>query len=125
RKAEPILHAAYNDDAGVTAAFNLNILRRINRELDADFDLASFEHRAFFNDHASRIEMHLVSRRTQTVRVDDVLVPFEAGESIWTESSHKYDEEQWSELVSAAGLRVTRLWTDRCNWFWLAFLETA
>ncbi len=123
RKSAPVLHAAYNDAAGVTAAFNLNLLRRINRELGADFDLSSFEHRAFFNDDASRVEMHLVSRRAQTVRIDDARVTFAEGETIWTESSHKYDEEQLFELVNEAGLRVSRLWTDRCNWFWIAFLE--
>ncbi|MEO7086737.1 MAG: L-histidine N(alpha)-methyltransferase [Gemmatimonadaceae bacterium] len=125
RKDASILNAAYDDAAGVTAEFNLNLLRRIDRELGADFDLSAFRHLAFFNDDASRVEMHLVSQRAQLVHIDDTTVGFEKGETIWTESSHKYDEERLNELAGAAGLRVSKLWTDECSWFWIAFLESA
>ena len=125
RKDMAVLNAAYNDAAGVTAEFNLNMLRRINRELGGNFDLSAFRHRAFFNDDASRIEMHLVSQREQAVRIADVTVKFQKGETIWTESSYKYDEERLNELAGEAGLRVSRLWTDPRQWFWIAFLETA
>jgi dimethylhistidine N-methyltransferase len=112
-KDEAVLHAAYNDAAGVTAAFNLNLLMRMNRELNADFDLANFEHRAFFNREASRIEMHLVSRRPQTVRVAGVKIRFRAGESIHTESSYKYSIDSFRALARAAGARPVTVWTDR------------
>jgi dimethylhistidine N-methyltransferase len=112
-KDETVLHAAYNDVAGVTAAFNLNLLARMNRELNADFDLDNFEHRAFFNREASRIEMHLVSRRQQTVRVAGVKIRFRAGESIHTESSYKYTIDSFRALARAAGARPVAVWTDR------------
>jgi dimethylhistidine N-methyltransferase len=112
-KDETVLHAAYNDVAGVTAAFNLNLLARMNRELNADFDLDNFEHRAFFNREASRIEMHLVSRRQQTVRVASVKIRFRAGESIHTESSYKYTIDSFRALARAAGARPVAVWTDR------------
>jgi dimethylhistidine N-methyltransferase len=123
RKDARILHAAYNDRAGVTAAFNLNMLGRLNRELAADFPLERFEHRAVFNDEASRIEMHLVSREPQVVHVAGESIAFEAGESIWTESSYKYDETRFCQLIAAAGFTIARLWTDSKEQFWVAFLE--
>jgi L-histidine Nalpha-methyltransferase len=119
RKDASVLHAAYDDPHGVTAAFNRNLLRRINRELGADFDLASFRHVAFFNDDASRIEMHLESTRDQTVRVAGATFEFARGETIWTESSYKYDEEQLAAVAGAAGFRVERLWTDANGLFWV------
>ena len=119
RKDPAVLHAAYDDPHGVTAAFNRNILRRINRELDADFDLASFRHVAFFNDDASRIEMHLESTREQTVRVAGNTFDFSRGETIWTESSYKYDEEQLATVAGAAGFAVDRLWSDDNELFWV------
>jgi dimethylhistidine N-methyltransferase len=122
RKDVSVLHAAYNDAAGVTAEFNLNVLRRLNRELDADFDLGSFEHVAFFDEEASRIEMHLESLRSQVVCVAGERIAFERGETIWTESSYKYDDERLDALVTAAGFRVQRLWTDASERFWVAFL---
>jgi dimethylhistidine N-methyltransferase len=125
RKDVAILNAAYDDAAGVTAEFNLNVLRRINRELGADFDLSAFRHEAFFNDDASRVEMHLVSQKEQAVHIDGTTIRFVKNETIWTESSYKYDESRLIELASEAGLRVSRLWTDQCNWFWIAFLESA
>ena len=123
RKDSRILNAAYDDAAGVTAAFNLNLLRRINRDLGADFDLSAFRHRAFFNERASRIEMHLESLCAQRVHIAGRVIEFDEGETIWTESSYKYDEESLASLLCAAGLRVTRRWTDANDWFWIAFLE--
>ena len=125
RKDAGVLHAAYNDAAGVTAAFNLNILARLNRELDATFDPSRFRHRAFFNDEASRIEMHLEAACAQRVWVDGVPVPFEARETIHTECSYKYDRERFDALVRAAGFEIAKLWTDARDWFWVAFLVPA
>lgn len=125
RKEPSVLEAAYNDAAGVTAAFNLNMLARLNRELDADFDLSRFRHHAFFNDGAGRIEMHLVSLNAQTVRVAGETIRFDAGESIWTESSYKYDREELDRVVGGAGFRVDRLFTDSDNRFWVTWLVAA
>lgn len=125
RKDARVLHAAYNDAAGVTAAFNRNILSRLNREFDATFDLERFEHRAFFNDQASRIEMHLVSLADQTVLVAGTTVRFGRGETIWTESSYKYDDERLDALVSAAGFRTLRRWTDEDERFRVVLLTVA
>jgi L-histidine Nalpha-methyltransferase len=125
RKDAAVLHAAYDDPHGVTAAFNRNVLRRINRELGADFDLASFRHVAFFNDDASRIEMHLESTREQSVLVAGNTFDFTQGETIWTESSYKYDEEQLATVASAAGFRVDRLWSDENELFWVGAMTAA
>jgi dimethylhistidine N-methyltransferase len=112
RKDPAVLHAAYNDAQGVTAAFNLNLLRRINRELDGDFDLDAFAHRAFYDGTAGRIEMHLVSALDQKVRVAGQVVGFRAGESIHTENSYKYSIDGFQDLARAAGFVVEQLWTD-------------
>jgi L-histidine Nalpha-methyltransferase len=125
RKDVHVLDAAYNDAAGVTAAFNLNMLTRLNREVDAQFDLERFEHRAFFNDTESRIEMHLESRQDQLVCVGGVPIEFVRGETIWTESSYKYDRARLDALVSAGGFEITRLWTDARDQFWVALLSVA
>ena len=125
RKSREVLEAAYNDASGVTAAFNLNMLEHLNRELDAGFDLGRFRHHAFFNADASRIEMHLVSTATQTVRVAGEEIPFREGESIWTESSYKYDEARLERVVADAGFRVRQLFTDPDERFWVTFLEAA
>jgi len=105
---------AYDDPLGVTASFDKNLLVRMNRELQADFDLASFEHRAVWNSDERRVEMHLVSLCDQTVRIPraDATVPFEEGESIWTESSYKYEPHEVVEMVSAAGFASHAQWTD-------------
>ncbi len=116
-KDAAVLHAAYNDAAGVTAAFNLNLLARMNRELAADFDLENFAHRAFFDPEQSRIEMHLVSTRPQTVRVAGVKVKFRAGESIHTESSYKYSLDSFRALARSAGARPVACWTDADGYF--------
>lgn len=112
KKDPEILTRAYNDAAGVTAEFNLNILRRINDELGASFDLSAFRHHAYYNDAAGRIEMHLVSRVRQTVRVGDCEFEFEAGESIWTESSYKFDVEEFADIAAGAGLGLESVWRD-------------
>jgi dimethylhistidine N-methyltransferase len=108
---------AYDDPAGVTAAFNLNLLGRINRELAADFDLRQFEHLARYDAEAQRIEMHLRSRclQTVTIREADLVVDFVAGETIWTESSHKFLPEQIAPMARASGFRLERQWID-CDW---------
>ena len=123
RKDAAVLDAAYDDAAGVTAAFNRNVLHRLNRELGADFDPERFAHRAFFDDAAGRVEMHLVSLERQVVTVAGVRVAFRRGETIWTESSYKYDAAALDALVTSAGFRVTRLWTDAADFFWVAYLD--
>jgi L-histidine Nalpha-methyltransferase len=117
-KKEPaILNAAYNDTAGVTAAFNLNLLARVNRELDGRFDLAQFAHHAFYNGAAGRIEMHLVSRRRQMVRIGPRAFPFACHETIHTENSYKYAAAEFQALAVAAGYRPVACWTDPCRLF--------
>ena len=114
-KAQNALVDAYDDPCGVTAAFNLNLLGRINRELEADFDLRQFEHVARFNERSSSIEMHLRSKRNQTVRIpaSNIVVDFHAGETIWTESSHKYTPSDIDELARASGFNIQSQWIDR------------
>ena len=107
-----VLDAAYNDAAGVTAQFNLNLLARINRELGGDFELASFGHRAFYDGARRRIEMHLVSRRRQQVRVAGRAIEFYAGETIHTENSYKYTLESFAALARGAGWSPVAAWTD-------------
>ena len=124
-KDHPILDAAYNDAAGVTAEFNLNLLARINRELGADFDLDAFEHLAFFDPDASRIEMHLRSLREQTVHIAGEEILFVTGETIHTENSYKYGEGRFRELVEAAGFTSGRRWTDPREWFSVHWLEVS
>ena len=106
------LEAAYDDAKGVTARFNLNLLERINRELGGDFDLARFQHRAIYDRELKRIEMHLVSRVRQIVRVLGRSFPFAAGESIHTENSYKYSLEQFRVLAGSAGWHPARVWLD-------------
>ena len=107
-----ILDAAYNDAQGVTAEFNLNLLRRINQELEGDFDLASYCHRAFFNEAESRIEMHLISRAEQRARVAGQEFGFREGETIHTENSYKYSIEGFHALARRSGFEAERVWTD-------------
>jgi dimethylhistidine N-methyltransferase len=116
-KDTAVLDAAYNDAAGVTAAFNLNLLRRINRELGADFDLERFSHRAMFDPVRSRIEMHIESRAAQTVWVAGHAVAFAAGETIHTESSYKYTIASFRELAGRAGWQSVAAWTDAAGYF--------
>ncbi|MDE2149297.1 MAG: L-histidine N(alpha)-methyltransferase [Gammaproteobacteria bacterium] len=116
-KDRATLEAAYNDAAGVTAAFNLNLLARINRELGADFDLGAFEHRAHFDAAHSRIEMHLAARCAQRVHVCGQCFDFEAGETIHTENSYKHSAEDFARLAAGAGWRALRDWRDAHGWF--------
>lgn len=111
-KDPAVLLRAYDDAQGVTAAFNLNLLARINRELSGTFDLGAFRHRASWNAAESRIEMHLVSTRDQLVLVDGETLCFRRGESIHTENSHKYVPERFAKLVAQAGWRVDRMWSS-------------
>ena len=110
KKNPVLLHQAYNDAAGVTAAFNLNLLTRLNRELDADFDLAQFSHYAFYNPVAGRIEMHLASLILQTVYVAGNAFPFAAGETLHTENSYKYRSDEFSVLAFAGGWQLDQHW---------------
>jgi len=112
KKAPAILNAAYNDAQGITAAFNLNLLRRINRELNANFKLDQFTHQAFYNARQGRVEMHLVSRIDQAVKVAGRTFEFSAGESIHTENSYKYDPEEFEAMVATAGFDLVQWWTD-------------
>ena len=107
-----ILNAAYDDAAGVTAQFNLNLLTRINRELSADFDVDAFSHRAFYNSERRRIEMHLVSERRQMVNIAGHVIEFAAGETIHTENSYKYTIESFGLLAQSAGWTRVKAWTD-------------
>ena len=110
KKNPVLLHQAYNDAAGVTAAFNLNLLTRLNRELDADFDLTQFSHYAFYNPTAGRIEMHLASLTGQTVYVAGKAFSFAPGETLHTENSYKYRGDEFSELAAAAGWQIKHHW---------------
>jgi dimethylhistidine N-methyltransferase len=120
-----VLERAYDDAEGVTAAFNLNLLVRMNQELDADFDLRQFAHRAVWNEVAGRIEMHLVSAVAQEVQLGGETVRFAAGESICTEHSHKYSVEGFARLAERAGLVVREVWTDPRRFFSVQYLEAA
>jgi L-histidine N-alpha-methyltransferase len=114
KKPESMLVPAYDDALGVTSAFNLNLLVRINRELGGEFDPHTFRHRAIYNPREGRVEMHLESRRDQTVAIRSlgIEVPFAAGETIHTESSYKFDREQIAALAADTGFAVRQAWTD-------------
>lgn len=116
-KDERVLHAAYNDAAGVTARFNLNLLVRINRELGANFDLSKFAHRAIYNRERHRIEMHLIARRPQTVGVAGRAFHFRMGESIYTESSYKYSVERFAALARGSAWTPVQTWLDANSMF--------
>lgn len=111
-KDERVLNAAYNDAAGVTAKFNLNLLRRINREIGGNFKLDAFEHHAFYNRESKRVEMHLASRVRQKVTVAGSNFEFRPGETIHTESSYKYSPESFAALARGAGWTLLDRWTD-------------
>jgi dimethylhistidine N-methyltransferase len=112
KKSRDILEAAYDDSSGVTAAFNLNLLLRANRELGSDFEVDAFRHRATYDEGHGRVELYLVSQVDQTVSVAGRRLRFSRGETILTELSHKYAPEDFVELGASAGLRVERIWTD-------------
>lgn len=123
KKDPATLHAAYNDSPGVTAKFNLNILSNINKELDANFDLNNFYHHAPYNPVLGRIELHLISKRPQTVTVAGQTFTFREGESIHTENSHKYSIEDFRELSAEAGFTLKETWTDDQRLFSVNYLE--
>jgi dimethylhistidine N-methyltransferase len=118
-----VLHNAYNDRSGVTAQFNLHLLERINQELHANFQLDQFAHYAFYNPTPGRIEMHLVSSKSQHVSIGNTVIPIKQGESVWTESSYKYTLEEFGQLATRAGLKVERVWLDEDALFSIQYLS--
>ncbi len=125
RKGREILDPAYNDDEGVTAAFNLNVLRRINRELDGTIDLEKFRHLAFYNETDGRIEMHLQSTADQRFQVAGKQIAMARDETIHTENSYKYSVPEFVLAAESAGFRVIRTWTDRKSLFSVHYLAAA
>jgi len=125
RKDPAILRAAYNDREGVTAAFNLNLLRRMNRELGADFDVDAFRHEAIWREDPGRMEMHLVSTRDQNVRVGDETIVFEKGETIHTENSCKFSLDEFSAMAQKAGFDIRTVWTDADELFSVQYAEVS
>src|SRR5690606_6587674 len=123
RKDRATLEAAYNDSKGVTAAFNLNVLARFNHELGADFNLDAFQHRAIWNETESRIEMHLVSLRDQTVHIGGEPIAFAQDEYIHTESRYKYTPEGFAQLAGQAGFALQQVWMDERKLFSVQYLE--
>jgi L-histidine N-alpha-methyltransferase len=124
-KDSNVLHAAYNDSRGITAQFNLNILNVINKSLDAHFDLGSFTHSAFFNSDASRIEMHLVSDKAQTIQINGLKmeIALSKGETIWTESSYKFTRSRLESEFKGANLHLEEWFTDPKDFFGLALVK--
>jgi len=125
KKDPRLLHDAYNDSAGVTAQFSLNLVRRMNRELDADFDLAGFAHDAFYNALEGRIEIYLRSLRQQVAMVAGRRFSFSAGERIHTEWSYKFDSAGIAALAGSAGFKIARTWTDPASLFAVTYLVAA
>lgn len=117
KKDKSILHAAYNDAAGITAQFNLNLLQRINHELNADFDLSGWRHKALYNEQAGRIEMHLISLREQQISIGQNRFEFAGGETIHSENSYKYTTQEFIKLAQYAGFQSIALWVDADNLF--------
>lgn len=124
KKSPNVLHLAYNDSQQLTAAFNKNLLTRINRELNANFVIDQFEHYAFYNTTLGCVEMHLVSRRNQQVTIDNLSFPFAAGESIHTESSFKYSVDEFRSLARSAHWRTDRSWISEDGYFSLHLLQS-
>jgi dimethylhistidine N-methyltransferase len=125
KKDVNILNAAYRDSAGVTAAFNLNLLVRINNELGGTFDVDTFKHHAFYNEEKGRIEMHIVSLKEQKVSIGDKEIHFRDGETIHTENSYKYDIDEFQDLASEAGFISAQVWRDPNHLFSVHYFETA
>jgi dimethylhistidine N-methyltransferase len=117
KKDQHVIEAAYNDRAGVTAQFNLNLLDRVNRDLGADFDLDQWRHRAIYNSSAGRIEMYLISEIDQFIHLDEHKFHFRRGEKIITEYSYKYAPEEFAALARTAGFEFVRMWTDDARLF--------
>jgi dimethylhistidine N-methyltransferase len=123
QKDRHVLEAAYNDSAGVTAEFNLNLLARANHELGADFDLKQWRHRAVYNSNEGRIEMHLISQSSQDVRIQDRQIHFGAGEEIVTEFSYKYTQEGFVALAREAGFEFVKMWSDDARLFGVFYFK--
>jgi uncharacterized SAM-dependent methyltransferase len=124
KKDKALLEAAYDDAQGVTAAFNLNLLARINRELGADFDLAQWRHQALYNEAEGRIEMHLVACADQDVTIKGRRFHFADGETIHTENSYKYSVQEFRDLAARAGFTTDTVWVDAHHLFSLHLLKT-
>jgi uncharacterized SAM-dependent methyltransferase len=122
-KSTRILEAAYNDEQGITALFNLNILSNINNITDANFNPGHFRHHAFYNEEKHRIEMYLVSTVDQVVELGDTKLRFTRGETIHTENSYKYTPESFQEIATAAGFAIRSSWSDEQNLFSVHYLE--
>ncbi|UCG74032.1 MAG: L-histidine N(alpha)-methyltransferase [Chromatiales bacterium] len=124
-KARDVLERAYNDAAGVTAEFNLNLLCRLNREHDADFELENFRHEAIYDEQHQCIEMRLIAQDEQTVQVGNESFEFEEGEALVTEHSHKFTVDQFAELAARAGFELRKVWTDDAELFSVQYLDAA
>ncbi len=122
KKDKRVLEAAYNDSKGITADFNLNILERLNRDINSNFDVSEFEHLAYFNEQAGRIEMHLKSKQSQSVKIDGITMTFDKGDDILTEYSYKYSLKEFEELVSG-NFKVKNVWVDESNLFSVQLLK--
>ncbi len=123
KKEVQVLERAYDDSEGITADFNLNLLKRINREAHANFDLSNFSHLAIYNEKLGRIEMHLQSKVSQNVQVNQTVFRFEEGETIHTENSYKYTPIEFAELASRANFKLIKKWTDQNNLFCVYYCE--
>jgi len=123
KKSHTILNAAYNDKLGYTEAFNKNLLNRINRDIDANFDTELFDHLAYYNESKGRIEMHLVSQVEHSVTVEGEEFQFAEGESIHTENSYKYSVDEFQDLAACAGFNAVKVWTDNDNLFSLHYFD--
>jgi L-histidine N-alpha-methyltransferase len=125
KKDPALVHAAYNDAAGVTAQFTLNILARMNRELGADFNLDRFAHEAFYNAVAGRVEIYIESLMDQIVTVGGHGIAFSAGERVHVEYSHKFSVAEFQELARRAGFKPDAVWTDAAQMFSVHYLTVA
>jgi uncharacterized SAM-dependent methyltransferase len=121
KKDKRILDAAYDDALGLTAAFNLNALRHINRTIGSNFDVAQWQHRGFYNAAEGRIEMHLESRVDQTVMIDGAPRVFTRGEGIHSENSYKYSQNEFESLLREAGFAHVRCWSNEVQSFWVFY----
>ena len=125
KKNVDILNRAYNDNAGITAKFNLNLLTRINNELNTNIVLDNFSHHAFYNEEQGRIEMHLISKKEQTLKMLGHTFHFDKGESIHTENSYKYSVDEFQDLVEKAGWKADKVWLDKKHYFSVYFFRAS
>ena len=123
KKPAKVLNAAYNDAQGLTADFNLNLLERINRKLNTDFDLEYFKHKAFYNENKGRVEMHLVCDRQHEITLGDERFVMTDGEHLHTENSYKYSIDEFHALARMAGFEVIQVWTDDEQLFSVHYLQ--